>query len=203
MTAPVFVDTNVLIYAVDLADPRKQRAAQSWLDELWKSKMGRLSFQVLQEFYVKVSQKRLSTVDNARAEIRDLLTWKPVPVTAGLLEQGWKIQDRYRLSFWDSLIVAAAKAASCRFLLTEDLQCGQDFDGLLAINPFLTDPAPVATRERHPLPAPASLGLVKAFCGCLLKNVQHVLRRSQPDRPAGHKTQRTRPQFFRLLHYRT
>ncbi len=145
MTAPVFVDTNVLIYAVDLADPRKQRAAQSWLDELWKSKMGRLSFQVLQEFYVKVSQKRLSTVDNARAEIRDLLTWKPVPVTAGLLEQGWKIQDRYRLSFWDSLIVAAAKAASCRFLLTEDLQSGQDFDGLLAINPFLRDPASVAT----------------------------------------------------------
>jgi predicted nucleic acid-binding protein len=145
MTAPVFVDTNVLIYAVDLADPRKQRAAQSWLDELWKSKMGRLSFQVLQEFYVKVSQKRLSTVDNARAEIRDLLTWKPVPVTAGLLEQGWKIQDRYRLSFWDSLIVAAAKAASCRFLLTEDLQSVQDFDGLLAINPFLRDPASVAT----------------------------------------------------------
>ena len=125
MTAPVFVDTNVLIYAVDLADPRKQRAAQSWLDELWKSKMGRLSFQVLQEFYVKVSQKGLSTVGDARAEIRDLLTWKPVPVTAGLMEQGWKIQDRYRLSFWDSLIVAAAKSASCRFLLTEDLQSGQ------------------------------------------------------------------------------
>ena len=145
MTAPVFVDTNVLIYAVDLADPRKQRAAQSWLDELWKSKMGRLSFQVLQEFYVKVSQKRLSTVDNARAEIRDLLTWKPVPVTAGLLEQGWKIQDRYRLSFWDSLIVAAAKSASCRFLLTEDLQSGQDFGGLLVINPFLRDPASVTT----------------------------------------------------------
>jgi len=145
MTAPVFVDTNVLIYAVDLADPRKQRAAQSWLDELWNSKMGRLSFQVLQEFYVKVSQKGLSTADDARAEIRDLLTWKPVPVTAGLLEQGWKIQDRYRLSFWDSLIVAAAKSASCRFLLTEDLQSGQDFGGLLAINPFLRDPASVTT----------------------------------------------------------
>jgi predicted nucleic acid-binding protein len=143
MTAPVFVDTNVLIYAVDLADPRKQRAAQSWLDELWKSKMGRLSFQVLQEFYVKVSQKGLSTVDDARAEIRDLLTWKPVPVTPALLEQSWKIQDRYRLSFWDSLIVGAAKSASCRFLLTEDLQAGQDFGGLLAINPFLQDPASV------------------------------------------------------------
>jgi predicted nucleic acid-binding protein len=143
MTAPVFVDTSVLIYAVDLADPRKQRAAQTWLDELWKSKLGRLSFQVLQEFYVKVSRKGLSTVDDARTEIRDLLTWKPVPVTGGLLQRSWKIQDRYKTSFWDSLIVAAAKSASCRFLLTEDLQSGQDFDGLLVVNPFLSDPASI------------------------------------------------------------
>jgi predicted nucleic acid-binding protein len=141
MTAPVFVDTNVLIYAVDLADPQKQRVAQSWLDELWKNKLGRLSFQVLQEFYVKVSQKGLSTAHNARAEIRDLLTWKPIPVTADLLERSWKIQDRYQLSFWDSLIVAAAKSTFCRFLLTEDLQSGQDLDGLLVVNPFLRDPA--------------------------------------------------------------
>jgi predicted nucleic acid-binding protein len=143
MTAPVFVDTNVLVYAVDLADPRKQRAAQSWLDELWKNKLGRLSFQVLQEFYVKVGQKGLSTVDDARAEIRDLLVWKPIAVTGGLLERSWKIQDRYQLSFWDSLIVAAAKSASCGFLLTEDLQSGQDLDGLTVINPFLHDPGSV------------------------------------------------------------
>ncbi len=141
MTAPVFVDTNVLIYAVDLADLQKQRAAKSWLDELWKNKLGRLSFQVLQEFYVKVSQKGLSTIPNARTEIRDLLSWKPVAVTSGLLEQSWKIQDRYQRSFWDSLIVAAAKSAFCRFLLTEDLQSGQDLDGLLVVNPFLRDPA--------------------------------------------------------------
>lgn len=141
MTAPVFVDTNVLVYAVDLADRQKQRAAQSWLDELWKNKLGRLSFQVLQEFYVKISRKGQSTVPDARTEIRDLLTWKPVPVTAGLLERSWEIQDRYHLSFWDSLIVAAAKSAFCRFLLTEDLQSGQDLDGLLVVNPFLCDPA--------------------------------------------------------------
>jgi len=143
MTAPVFVDTNVLVYAVDLADPHKQRAAQSWLKELWKNKLGRLSFQVLQEFYLKVGQKGLSTVDDARAEIRDLLVWKPIAVTGGLLERGWKIQDRYQLSFWDSLIVAAAKSASCGFLLTEDLQSGQDLDGLTVINPFLHDPGSV------------------------------------------------------------
>ncbi len=141
MTAPVFVDTNVLIYAVDLADPRKQRLARNWLDELWKGKMGRLSFQVLQEFYVKVSRKGLSTVDEARAEVRDLIAWRPVSVNGDLLRRSWEIQDRYRLSFWDALIVAAAKVSACRYLLTEDLQDGQNLDGVLVVSPFTHEPA--------------------------------------------------------------
>jgi predicted nucleic acid-binding protein len=143
MTAPVFVDTNVLIYAHDLADPKKQRMAQVWRTELWKSGRGRISFQVLQEFYVKVMQKRPAARAEVRAEVRDLLAWRPVPVHAGLLESAWKIQDRFQLSFWDSLIVAAAKAASCRWLLTEDLQAGQDLDGIIVLDPFSTDPASV------------------------------------------------------------
>lgn len=57
MTAPIFVDTNVLIYALDQADRNKQQAARAWRTELWKSRRGRVSFQVLQEFYVKVTQK--------------------------------------------------------------------------------------------------------------------------------------------------
>jgi predicted nucleic acid-binding protein len=141
MTAPVFVDTNVFIYAVDLADPKKQQATQSWLAELWTNGNGRISFQVLQEFYSKVSQKDTAAREAARAAVRDLLAWNPVPVNAEILDRSWKIQDRYQLSFWDSLIIAAAKSASCRFLLTEDLQSGQDFDGLLVVNPFLRDPA--------------------------------------------------------------
>jgi len=56
------------------------------------------------------------------------------------LERSWRIQERYQLSFWDALVVAAAKAASCRYLLTEDLQAGQDLDGLVVVNPFLDDP---------------------------------------------------------------
>lgn len=73
--------------------------------------------------------------------MRDLLAWRPVTVDAGLLEQSWKIQDRYRVSFWDALIVAAAKSVSCRYLLTEDLQADQNLDGVVVINPFLRDPA--------------------------------------------------------------
>ncbi len=136
MTAPVFVDTNVFIYAVDQADLRKQQAARSWRAELWRSRCGRTSFQVLQEFFVNVTQKALWSREDARSEVRDLLAWNPVPVNAMTLEHGWKIQDRYKLSFWDALIVAAAKQALCGYLLTEDLQAGQDIDGVMVVNPF-------------------------------------------------------------------
>ncbi len=140
MNAPVFVDTNVFVYALDRGDMKKQQAAWAWRAELWKRRTGRTSFQVLQEFYVKVTQKWPAARDEARAEVRDLLAWRPLAVDAALLEQGWKIQDRYRLSFWDSLIVAAAKSAACRYLLTEDLQADQNVDGVTVVNPFLRNP---------------------------------------------------------------
>jgi predicted nucleic acid-binding protein len=84
---------------------------------------------------------RPAALDDARAEIRDLLAWRPVVTDAALLERGWKLQDRYRLSYWDSLIVAASKTASCAYLLTEDLQTGQNLDGVEVVNPFLRDPS--------------------------------------------------------------
>jgi predicted nucleic acid-binding protein len=143
MTVPVFVDSNIFIYSVDLADPEKQRASQSWLAELWTSGNGRISFQVLQEFYSEVCQKDPAAREAARAAIRDLLAWNPVPVNAEILDRSWEIQDRYQLSFWDSLIVAAAKSASCCYLLTEDLQDGQSLDGLLVVSPFTHDPASI------------------------------------------------------------
>jgi len=80
MTAPVFVDTNVLVYATDLADPRKQELARNWLDELWTSETGRVSFQVLQEFCAMVSQKSPSTRGEARATVRDFLSYRPLPI---------------------------------------------------------------------------------------------------------------------------
>jgi predicted nucleic acid-binding protein len=139
----VFVDSNVLLYAVDDADLNKQQAARDWRAELWKSRRGRTSFQVLSEFYVNAVRKRPSAREEARAEVRDLLAWNPVVAEAALLELGWKIQDRYHLSFWDAMIVAAAKAASCRYLLTEDLQAGQALDGIEVVNPFLRTPQSV------------------------------------------------------------
>jgi len=133
----VFVDSNVFLYALDEADPGKQRAARDWRAELWRSHRGRVSFQVLGEFYVNAIRQRPAAREEARAEVRDLLAWNPVVTGAALLERGWKIQDRYQLSYWDALIVAAAKTASCRYLLTEDLQAGQKLEGIEVVNPFL------------------------------------------------------------------
>jgi predicted nucleic acid-binding protein len=143
MSAPVFVDTNVLIYAMDPSDPGKQKAAKSWREVLWRRRLGRISIQVLQEFYASVVRIRPPAREEARAEVRDLLAWDPVIINAAILERAWKMQDRFRFSFWDALIVSAAKAASCGYLLTEDLPANQVVDGLLVVNPFQYAPKTV------------------------------------------------------------
>jgi predicted nucleic acid-binding protein len=145
MSATVFVDSNVFVYWVDGIDPDKQRKTSLWIEELWKTRSGRVSFQVLQEFFFAATKRKPEAVEKIRAEVRHLLVWHPVSIELSLLEHAWKIQDRYRLSFWDSLIVAAAKAASCRWLLTEDLQSGQTLDGITVVNPFLSTPDQLPT----------------------------------------------------------
>ncbi len=92
MTEPVFVDTNVLVYALDERDPRKQVAAWSWRQELWRSGRGRISFQVLQECYVQLLRIWPDRRTEAQAEVRDLLAWKPV---AGVSSES----DGLRISF--------------------------------------------------------------------------------------------------------
>jgi len=140
MTAPVFVDSNVFIYAIDEANRKKHEAAKLWRAELWKSRLGRVSFQVLQEFYANVDRKWPAAREQVQAEIRNLMTWRPVVTNAALIEDAWTIEARHRISFWDALIVAAAKAASCGYLLTEDLQADQDFGGVQIVNPFRYGP---------------------------------------------------------------
>jgi predicted nucleic acid-binding protein len=147
MIETVFVDTNVLIYARAVEDPLKQRRALLWMDELWADSSGRLSFQVLQEYFAKLIRKKPELRDQLRADVRDLLAWRPIQINGAILEGAWKIQDRYHFSFWDSLIVAAAKAGSCHWLLTEDLQDGQTIDGLTIVNPFLRTPDQISIQD--------------------------------------------------------
>jgi predicted nucleic acid-binding protein len=140
MSALVFVDTNVLLYAVDSGDRSKHAAARVWRAELWRRRCGRLSFQVLHEFYAQVLRKNPSAREQARAEIRDLQAWSPVATSQQALEAAWDLQDRYKLPFWDALIVAAARLAACSHLLSEDFQAGQDLGGVLVVSPFQSEP---------------------------------------------------------------
>ena len=145
MSGRVFVDTNVLVYSRDSTEAGKQRLALDWLTHLWKERAGRVSFQVLQEFYVTVTDKLDPGMDpaTARRDVRSLLAWNPVPVDARMVEIAWTVQDRFSLSWWDALIVAAAQVADCGYLLSEDLQEGQEFGPLRVVNPFRTAPASI------------------------------------------------------------
>jgi len=142
MTATIFVDTNVLVYRRDAVQREKQVRAAAWMERLWAERNGRLSFQVLQEYYVTVTSKLKPGLDadSARSDVRSLLAWNPVTVDAGVVDAAWAMQDRYRLSWWDALIVAAAQVANCRFLLTEDLQDGQELGQVRVVNPFKNSP---------------------------------------------------------------
>ena len=138
MPGRVFVDTNVLVYARDASEPEKQRQASAWMAHLWVNKNGRLSFQVLQEYYVTVTQKLDPGLSkqSAREDIRSLQSWEPIAVNERIIEGAWVIQDRYQLSWWDSLIVSAAQTGNCQYILTEDLQEDQRMGDVLVVNPF-------------------------------------------------------------------
>ncbi len=138
MSAKVFVDTNILLYARDAGQPQKLAIARGWMEALWRSQNGRLSFQVLQEFYVNVTQKLKPglPVADARRDLRALLAWNPLSVSATLLDAAWELMDRFSFSWWDAQIVAAARIEGCMVLLTEDMQDRLDVWGMRIINPF-------------------------------------------------------------------
>ncbi len=139
---PIFVDTNVLVCARDTRDRPKHARASEWMRLLWRSGEGRLSLQVLQEFYVTVTRQLSPGAEPAiaRADIEDLLAWQPARIDQATVRAAWSVEDRFGLSFWDSLIVAAAHTAGCDVLLTEDLQHGMDLDGIRVVDPFRAEP---------------------------------------------------------------
>ncbi len=142
MSDRFFVDTNLLVYSRDASEPEKQQKAMRWMTRLWHDKSGRLSYQVLQEYYITVTHKLDPglPVDTARTDVRSLVSWQPISVSAPVLERAWTIQDRYGFSWWDTLIVSAAQTAECRYLLTEDLQDKQDLGNVQVVNPFHSSP---------------------------------------------------------------
>ena len=138
MTAPVFVDTNVLVYARDAGEPTKQPRAAEWLAYLWREQAGRTSAQVLSEYYVTVTRKLDPGFDAEEAwdDVRALLSWRPQAIDETVMERAREVERRYRLSWWDSLVVAAAQVQGCSLLLTEDLADGAVLGGVTVRSPF-------------------------------------------------------------------
>jgi len=139
MSADVFVDTNVLVYARDAGEPAKQPVAAEWMSQLWSNRRGRVSVQVLNEYFVTVTLKLKPGLpcETAWGDVTDLFAWKPVPTDTALLSGTRAIHEQHGLSWWDAQIVAAARLAGCRRLLTEDLQDGLEVDGVIVVNPFV------------------------------------------------------------------
>ena len=139
----VFVDTNVFVYRRDAADPAKQRRADAWLVSLWAQRSGRVSVQVLQEYYAVVTRKLHPGLSRSEAQqdVRDLMRWKPLAPDGALFEAAWSVEERFGLSWWDAMIVAAAQRQSCGHLLSEDLQAGQRFGRVEVVSPFERSPS--------------------------------------------------------------
>ncbi len=136
---PAFVDTNILVYAENRDAGRKHTLAKELVTDLWHSGDGVLSIQVLQEFFVNVTRKvpRPLTPDDALAMVEQYLTWRVVENTGDLLLAGIRLASTLKVSFWDALMIQAARAARCDRLWTEDLNHGQRIGDLVILNPFL------------------------------------------------------------------
>jgi len=132
------VDTNILVYAYDQTAGPKHESARGLMDRLWDSGEGVLSTQVLQEFYVAVTRKIPQPIASRRAReiIADLGTWTVATLEVPEILSASEISDRYRVNFWDGLILAAAQKEDAVILWSEDLNDGQNYGGVVARNPF-------------------------------------------------------------------
>src|ERR1700690_120788 len=139
MSGKCFVDTNVLVYAHDLSAGAKCRRAQELTGNLWDSQNGVISTQVLQELYFALRRrlKVAMSVAGAGAIVRDYFEWEVVVNHRDAILRAAEIEGRFRISFWDGLILQAAESAGAAVLYSEDLSHGQFYGGVRVMNPFL------------------------------------------------------------------
>lgn len=140
MSGVDFLDSNVIVYLFDPTDERRKGLAERLVSEAHHDGTGIVSFQVVQETLNVLTRKLKPAMsrEDARKALDNVLAplWRVHPSPA-LYARALDIQERFRFTFYDSLIVAAAREAGCARLLTEDLQHGQQVDGMMIENPFL------------------------------------------------------------------
>ncbi|NWG73195.1 MAG: PIN domain-containing protein [Rubrivivax sp.] len=139
MSADAFIDTNVFVYHLDGADPRKQVIAEDIVRSALRDENACISYQVVQECLNVIGSKaRMAlTVEECHAYIDAvMLPLLRVGASANLFRRALDVRARWQLSFYDALIVAAALAAGCKHLLSEDLQHGLRVESLTIVDPF-------------------------------------------------------------------
>lgn len=137
MNPPHFLDTNVLVYSIS-DDPREARKRER-AEVLLSDRNGALSIQVLQEFYVQATRATRpdrTTHENAVNLIKAWTRFKVQEMTFAVLDAALEIKAAYGFSYWDSAIIAAARALGCATLYTEDMAHGRQIEGVVIVNPF-------------------------------------------------------------------
>jgi predicted nucleic acid-binding protein len=136
MPARSFFDTNVLIYADDKAAPAKQRRAVDLIVEHRRARTGVVSMQVLQEYFVTITRKLRVDAAIARRKVELLAEFDVATPEVSDILAAIDLHRLHGLSFWDALILRAAKQAGCTVVFSEDMQHTRALDGLQIVNPF-------------------------------------------------------------------
>ena len=137
MSGKIFLDSNILAYAQDKGAPKKQRRSRQVIAELGGSGSGVISTQVMQEFYVAATRKLGIEALAAKNVLKTFSIFEIVLITPELIQDAIDCSILYVVSFWDALVVAAAAAARCTILYSEDLNSGQAILGVNVQNPFV------------------------------------------------------------------
>lgn len=137
MSADIFLDTNILVYAFDRGDPVKNRKVDEILKDIWDyQKPVAISIQVFHEFYVTMLRKG-GDPRYFREVVESFMRWTVIENTRELLRDAFEVQLLFGVSFYDANIIAAAQQSGAKELWTEDLNVGQDYGGVRAFNPFV------------------------------------------------------------------
>jgi predicted nucleic acid-binding protein len=139
MAQKYFVDTNILIYAHDRSAGAKHARARQLIEQLWTSGEGVLSAQVLQELCINLRRKAAHppSIDELRQLLQDYSSWEVAVNRPDSVLQALEIELRYKISFWDALVLQAAESSGATILYSEDLSAGQSYGSVQVVNPLL------------------------------------------------------------------
>lgn len=149
MSARAFVDSNILVYAHDSGAGIRHEVARALVERLWLGRNGVLSTQVLQEFYVNVRRKARNPIAPAESRrlMEDYLLWEVVVNDGNTILGALDIEQRFKVSFWDALILQAANSAKVATVYSEDLSHRQTYYGVEVINPFAEASSPKPPKD--------------------------------------------------------